>query len=133
MTSVILMTAARVLTPLMLVFSLHLLVRGHNDPGGGFVGGLVAASAFMLYAVAHGVAAARRLLRFGPLELASAGMLVAAAAGVPALAQGAPFLSSVWLITEPVAIGSPTLFDLGVYLVVVGAVSGVLLALEGEL
>lgn len=133
MTSVILITATRVLTPLMLVFSVYLLVRGHNNPGGGFVGGLVAASAITLYALAMGVAAARRLLRFGPRELAIAGVLTALAAALPALAQGAPFLTSVWLLTDPVAIGSPQLFDLGVYLVVIGGVSGVLLVLEGEL
>ena len=57
MNSLILNTATRFLVALMLVFSIYLLWRGHNEPGGGFVGGLIAAIGFALYAIAYGPAA----------------------------------------------------------------------------
>ena len=60
MTSLILRTATRFLMPLLLMFALFLLLRGHNAPGGGFVGGLVVAAAFVLYGIASGTPAARR-------------------------------------------------------------------------
>ena len=62
MTSSILQTATRVLMPLLLLFAVFLLLRGHNEPGGGFVGGLVVAASFVLYSIAFGVDAARRAL-----------------------------------------------------------------------
>ena len=69
MTSPIFRTAARVLMPLLLLFAAFLLLRGHNEPGGGFVAGLVAAAAFSLYAMAYGVERAHRALLVEPLTL----------------------------------------------------------------
>ncbi|MFH1085957.1 MAG: MnhB domain-containing protein, partial [Chloroflexota bacterium] len=66
MTSLILRTMARYLLPLSLMFSIFLFLRGHNEPGGGFVAGLVAAAAFALYAIAYGSAAARPVLWIEP-------------------------------------------------------------------
>ena len=77
LTSPIFRTAARLLMPLLLVFSVFLLLRGHNQPGGGFVGGLVAAAAFALYAIAFGVHRARQALLVRPLTLLGAGLLIA--------------------------------------------------------
>ena len=61
--------------PLLLLFSVFLLLRGHNEPGGGFVGGLVAAAAFALYVIAFGVERARQALLVKPLTLLGAGLL----------------------------------------------------------
>ena len=60
MDSIILRTAARYLMPIFLLFSVIILLRGHNAPGGGFVGGLLAAGAFVFYALVYGVVAASR-------------------------------------------------------------------------
>lgn len=120
-TSSIFRTAARHLMPLLLLFSIFLLLRGHNEPGGGFVGGLVAAAAFSLYGIAYGLEHARRALLVRPLTLLGAGLLVALASGFPAILRAQPFLTAQWLL-DPVAIGTPTLFDVGVYLVVTGVV-----------
>ena len=87
MTSPIFRTAARLLMPLLLLFSVFLLLRGHNEPGGGFVGGLVAAAAFALYVIAYGVERARQALLVKPLTLLGAGLLIALASGVPAVAS----------------------------------------------
>src|SRR5690606_20925614 len=81
--SLILQAATRFLMPLMLLFSLFLVWRGHNFPGGGFVGGLVAASVFVLYGLSAGVAASRQALRVDPSTLLSAGLGVALLSGLP--------------------------------------------------
>lgn len=123
MHSVILATAIRLLLPLMLMFSLFLLLRGHNEPGGGFVGGLVVAAAFALYALAHGEKEGRRMLRVAPLQLVVTGLLTALLSGLLPLLSGMPFLTALWS-TVPVPVighaGTPLLFDLGVYLLVAG-------------
>ena len=126
MTSTILQTATRVLMPLLLLFAVILMLRGHNHPGGGFVGGLVVASSFVLYSIAFGVDAARRALLVRPATLLGAGLLVALVSGLPAVLSGRPFMTAQWtevpLGPAPVAVGTPLVFDVGVFLAVVGVV-----------
>lgn len=129
MRSLILSATARFLLPILFMFSLFLLVRGHNLPGGGFVGGLVAAAAFVLYAIAHGVGEARRLLRVNTVSLLGAGLLLAMGSGLLALFKGSSFMKGLWLHHHvPVfgKMGTPVVFDMGVYLVVLGATLTVL-------
>jgi len=130
-TSPIFRTAARLLMPLLLLFSMFLLLRGHNEPGGGFVGGLVAAAAFALYGIAFGVERARQALLVKPLTLLGAGLLIALGSGLPAVVRGQPFLTALWG-TGPVAIGSPAVFDVGVFLVVSGVVLMMIFSLAEE-
>lgn len=129
MRSLILSATARFLLPILFMFSLFLLVRGHNLPGGGFVGGLVAAAAFVLYAIAHDVRDARRLLRANPVSLLGAGLLLAMGSGLLGLFQGEAFMKGLWLQHHvPVfgKMGTPVVFDIGVYLVVLGTTLTVL-------
>jgi len=125
MNSLILETWTRLLKPMMLLFSVFLLLRGHNEPGGGFVGGLVAATAITLHALAFGLPAARRALRFHPLSVVSTGLLVALASGLVAGFVGMPFMTGLWgtvylpLLGE-FKLGTPLVFDIGVYLLVLG-------------
>lgn len=125
MSSLILSTATRYLLPLLLLFSAFLLIRGHNEPGGGFVGGLVAAAAFALYAIADGVATAQGVLRLNPITLIGLGLLIAAISGFVAVIIGQPFMTGVWG-SQPVPVlgkvGTPLMFDIGVYLAVIGVV-----------
>ncbi len=86
MNTLIFRTMAPILTGLMLLFSIIILLRGHNDPGGGFIGGLIAAAGAAVYGMAKGVGAVRRSLRFNPLVYAGFGVLLAAAAR-PAVAR----------------------------------------------
>lgn len=136
MNSVILQTAARVLLPLIVLLSLIVLIRGHNEPGGGFVGGLLAASSFALYALAFTIEDAMRLLRFSPKALISAGLFAAIISGLPALWFGEAFMDSRWIsialpgIDTPLKLGTPLLFDVGVYLVVMGIVLLLVFSLE---
>jgi multicomponent Na+:H+ antiporter subunit B len=126
MTSLILRTATRFLMPLLLLFALFLLFRGHNEPGGGFVGGLVVAAAFVLYAIAYGADAGRRALLVDPSTLLGTGLLVALGSGIPAVLRGRPFLTAIWTKVglEPAVfdVGTPLVFDVGVFLAVIGVV-----------
>lgn len=134
MNSLILRTATQLLITVLLLFSVFLLLRGHDLPGGGFIGGLTAASALSLHVIANGLVDARRLLRVPPQALTSLGLLLAVAAGFLALAGGAPYLTGQWWIFElagtQVKLSSPLVFDVGVYLVVVGVVLTMVFSLE---
>lgn len=136
MNSLILGATARFLLPLLAFFSLFMLFRGHNEPGGGFIGGLLVASGFALYALAHGANAARAALRFDPHAIIAAGLFVALGSGlVGPLVFGTPFLTGVWLPVSIPSIGKLStvlLFDVGVYLVVLGASMLILLTLAEE-
>ncbi|BDA85990.1 Na(+)/H(+) antiporter subunit B [Aureimonas sp. SA4125] len=132
MNSVIFRFTAPYLTSLMLLFSVFVLLRGHNEPGGGFIGGLVAASAVAIYGLAGGVSSVRRALYFDPMTLAAAGLIMAVLAGGASFVAGVPFLSGLWwfpAVLDGVAISTPLFFDIGVYLVVVGSVSSIALTL----
>ncbi len=135
MRSLILRTSAWLMIPVLLLFSIFLLLRGHNEPGGGFVGGLVAASAVLLQMIASGPAEVRRLIPLDVSLLLPAGLLVAALSGVPALLVGQPFLTGLW-ITLPVLgglkLGTPVIFDVGVYLVVLGITVQIILSMAEE-
>lgn len=132
MDSLILRVATRILAALMLMFSVFVLLRGHNDPGGGFIGGLVAATGIALSSLADGPEMVRRVLRLEPRLIAMIGVAAAVAAGLLALFGGDVFLTGQWGYVLGVKVGSPLLFDIGVYLAVVGAVMAMLLALEEE-
>lgn len=137
MSSLILQTAARLLQPLMLFVSVFLLLRGHDHPGGGFVGGLVAAAAFGLQIMAFGARAAWDAMKVEPRSLMGWGLVLAISAGGLPLLTGRALFSSLWLRSDVpgfgvVELGTPLAFDLGVYLVVAGATLSVLFALEEE-
>ena len=134
MNTLIFRTIAPFLAALMLVFSIFVLLRGHNEPGGGFIGGLLAVTASVLWAVAHGPdAATQRLPLRSPVRLAALGVLVGALSGLPAWLMGQAYLTHLWagvplgFTTLPVS--TVLVFDLGVYLCVWGALGGYAIAL----
>lgn len=136
--SLILRVATRLLVPLLLLFSVFMMLRGHDLPGGGFVGGLVAACAFVLYALAAGVDAARTVLRIEPHTLLGVGLACAYGAGIFALLRGKPFLTGLWMdlhlpVLGDLHLGSSLLFDLGVMFVVVGTVLLMVFSVEDRL
>lgn len=135
MTSLILSTATRYLLPLLLLFSVYVLLRGHDRPGGGFIGGLVAAAAFALYNLAYGAKRAQQMLHTHPRLLFSLGLLLAAGSGLVSLALGRPYMTGLWsTLSLPLfgKVGSPLLFDIGVYLVVIGVTLTIIFALSEE-
>ena len=133
--SLILRTAARFLLVLLLVLSVFVLLRGHNEPGGGFIGGLLATGGIAIYQLACGVQRARRLVRVDPRTLAGVGLAVAIASGTLALLRGQPLLTGLWSRGEIPGIGklgTPLGFDVGVFLLVAGAVLTMLFTLDEE-
>lgn len=132
--SLILRTAARLLVPLLLLFSIFMLLRGHNSPGGGFVGGLMGAAAFALYAFSRGYSAAASALYAAPPLLLAVGLSCALGSGVLAWSLGHAFLTSVTtdvsLAFVHLHLSTTLLFDTGVYLVVVGAVLLIVFSIE---
>jgi multicomponent Na+:H+ antiporter subunit B len=137
MRSIILRLTARVLLPLLLLFALFLFVRGHNEPGGGFVAGLVAAAAWALFALAYNTSVARRAMHADPRLLIGAGLVVALGSGAVGLLRGGAFLAGLWGPLglpglETVEVGSPVFFDLGVFLVVVGVTLTIIFAMAEE-
>jgi multicomponent Na+:H+ antiporter subunit B len=137
MTSLIVCTSARYLLPLVLLFSLFMLVRGHNEPGGGFIGGLIAAAAFALNAIAFDAGTTRRTLRLDPRMLISIGLMIAMVSAIIPLFSGQPFMTGKWFTVyvpglEELDIGTPLLFDCGVYLLVLGVTLAMILTLAEE-
>lgn len=124
MNSLILATVAKFITPFLLILSVFLLLRGHNDPGGGFTGGLVAASALAVHMMAFGEKAMRKVLRIDPRTLAGIGLVTAIVSGFFPVLAGKPFLTGLWTeLWTPLGIaklGTPQLFDVGVFFVVIG-------------
>lgn len=123
--TLILHTAALAIMPLQLMFSVFLLLRGHDEPGGGFIGGLVAASAFVLYAFAFGAESTRKLLRVSPKDLLAAGLLFGLASTIPAFWTGQAMLTALWWqVPLPgegyLKLSTVLVFDIGVYLAVLG-------------
>lgn len=127
---VLLNTLSKPLYYLILAFSLVVFWRGHNNPGGGFIAGLLATVGTLLWAIAHGSESAKRHLPLcSPLYLAATGVLTAAAAGVPSVINGQGFLHHAWVSFAGIDWSTTQLFDLGVYLCVWGGVGGVTLEL----
>ena len=126
----LLRVAASVVLPLALVFSLYIFMRGHNLPGGGFIAGLITAVALVLQFMSLGQARAEQFLRAGGgrrfVRWVGSGLGIAGLTGVGAFALGRPFLTSahghphVPLLGE-LPLATAAVFDLGVYLTVVGS------------
>lgn len=133
--SIILRTVARIMLPLLLLLSLFMVVRGHNLPGGGFIGGLLAAAGVILQIVAFGPDRARAIIPLNFLNLAAVGVLVGALPGLIGLAAGLPYMTAYWM-KEPIPglgkLGTPFIFDIGVYLTVIGVTSQLALVLAEE-
>ncbi|MFT4901773.1 MAG: multicomponent Na+:H+ antiporter subunit B [Lentimonas sp.] len=122
----ILSYAGRILFPSLIVLSLIVLYRGHNLPGGGFIGGLLAATAYILIGLGSTMEQAKAYLRVDPVTLLAIGLAVAILSGLPGMLGGGAFLTGAWLPTfslpllGKVHLGTPLVFDVGVYLTVIG-------------
>ncbi len=125
MNMLVLHNASRLILPVALAFSWYLLLRGHNEPGGGFIGGLVAGAGLAVHGVARGRVILLRTLRLAPATHAAIGLVLALVSGLAGIALGQPFLTHQWG-SGPfgIALGTTLVFDIGVYFAVVGAVTG---------
>jgi multicomponent Na+:H+ antiporter subunit A len=136
--SVIVDTAVRLIFPSALVLSVYLLFAGHNQPGGGFVGGLVAGAAMALVYVAGGIDDVRTVARVQPWTVLGVGLLIAAGTALAPLVTGGALLEHGKVELDPPLLGhvkvtSTLVFDIGVYVLVVGLVLMVLEAFGDEI
>lgn len=123
--SVILDACVRAEFHTLLLVSLYMLFAGHNQPGGGFAGGLVASCAFFLRYVAGGERAVHKVIRVDPPIVMGVGLLIALVTAFTPLFLGDAFLESAILELHPPGLGlvkvtSVLFFDIGVYVVVLG-------------
>jgi multicomponent K+:H+ antiporter subunit A len=110
----------------MLLIAAYIFLRGHNLPGGGFIAGLIAAVALIVQYLANGIAWTNARLKFDMHWAIGLGLLIATATGMVAMSLGYPFLTSAftylnWPVVGKFEVASAIAFDLGVFLVVVGA------------
>lgn len=133
MKSVIFRVASNYLLPLLLLFSVFVLLRGHYESGGGFVGGLIASIAFVIHFFAHGLKSALSFFKYGTARLIPIGMTASLLAGIMPMFVGKPFMTSLWF-KKPIAVigsvGTPLLFDIGVYIVVIGVTLTILFTIS---
>ena len=122
----IMQTLTRLLLPLMIMIAIYIFLRGHNLPGGGFIAGLIAAVALIVQYLANGIAWTNDRLKFDMHWVIGLGLLIATATGLVAMGLGYPFLTTTftylnWPVVGKFEVASAIAFDLGVFLVVVGA------------
>jgi multicomponent Na+:H+ antiporter subunit B len=130
--TIMLATAIKLLMPLFLIFSLYLLFRGHNDPGGGFIGGLIGAMGLVFYTMTFGAEVTIKTFNVNSIALIALGLFLAASSGIISVFFGDIFFTARWeeyylpFIGRP---GTPILFDVGVYILVVGIVLKITLSM----
>ena len=138
MSSPILRVVMRLIMPLTLLFAGYMAIKGHNEPGGGFIGGLVAAVVLVLYHMTFGPEALERMIPVHPRILLFVGLGLAVGTAVFPLLLGWPLLTSyvnhhVPLFGEvEVEFASALIFDVGVFLVVVGVSVGIITRISQE-
>ncbi|MGC9345077.1 MAG: MnhB domain-containing protein, partial [Bacteroidales bacterium] len=89
--------AAKRIKPVMIIVSVIILLRGHNEPGGGFIGGLIAASAWILSATAFGAVEVRNKMRIKPIVFLAMGLFFAVLSALPSMLYGGEFMEGSWL------------------------------------
>lgn len=137
MNDVILQTMTAAVAFIILTFSIFLFFAGHNNPGGGFIGGLVSAAGLILLYLAYDVETMDRVFPVNYLTMTALGLLIAVLTGVGSFLFDVPFLSHTFdyfnlpLLGET-ELATAVIFDLGVYLTVVGVTMSILLTIGGD-
>jgi multicomponent Na+:H+ antiporter subunit B len=125
MNSVILQLAAKYLRWLLIVFSVLALIRGHNNPGGGFIGGLMAGLAVVYRGFAYDAFLIKERMQNWPEWMIAGGLFGILLSFLPSLLSGKTLMAGVWLkiplpLIGELKLGSPFLFDIGVFFTVIG-------------
>jgi len=110
---------------LLLVFAVIALLRGHNHPGGGFIAGLLAGLSMVMKGFAYDVELVAREMRFPPTAFMAFGLVLILLSTLPALIDGTSFMTGYWLqwqipLLGELKLGTPLLFDMGVFFGVIG-------------
>lgn len=125
MRTTILQVTIKVLIPIFFLYSLYLLFRGHDNPGGGFIAALVISIGLIFHMIAFGVSETQRIYKIDAIKLASIGLLLSFMAATVPMLIGDGFFHAFWTNVKIVGIGtisSVLVFDIGVYFAVIGAI-----------
>lgn len=137
MNSIILQLAAKYLRPVIIIFSIYVLLRGHNAPGGGFIGGLLAAAGILFYAMAFNTSRISKFSILRPKLFLIIGGILLLISTVAGFFNGDEILTATWgefdLWLVRVKLGTPILFDIGIYFLVLGALLLITLTILEEL
>ncbi|WP_257350504.1 Na(+)/H(+) antiporter subunit B [Pseudalkalibacillus decolorationis] len=134
---IILKTTSAIIVFVILAFSVNLLLAGHNAPGGGFIGGLMASGGFLLLYISFGLKTMGRVLRVNFRYFIGAGLLIAFFTGAGSFLFGQPFLSHTYGYFDVPLLGktelaTAMLFDLGVYITVIGVTMTIMLSIAHD-
>jgi len=137
MNNLILKTTTSLIVFILLGFAIYLFFAGHNSPGGGFVGGLVTSGAILLLYMAYGREMVDKLMPINFMALIPTGIIIALLCGAGAFTFDEPFLTHTFgHVTIPilgkVELATATIFDLGVYLTVLGTTLSIILNIAGD-
>jgi multicomponent Na+:H+ antiporter subunit B len=135
--SLFLATVVRLVFPILWAVALFLFLRGHQQPGGGFIAGLLSSIAYLLMGLAFDVKTARKMLTFPPPVYIAVGLLTAFTSGLLGLLYRKDFFTGIWWeiplpLSGAISVGTPVFFDLGVFLVVLGVVTWIVFVLLEE-
>ncbi len=125
MNSTILQIAQRYVRFFLLVFAVIALVRGHNHPGGGFIAGLLAGLSMVMKGFAYDIEVVAKQMKFAPENFMALGILLILASTLPSMIDGTSFMTAYWLqlkvpLLGELKLGTPLLFDIGVFFGVIG-------------
>lgn len=132
---VILQTVTKSVSFIILTFSIFIFFAGHNNPGGGFIGGLMTASAILLLYLAFDMEGMRKIIPIDFIKLTAFGLLIAVLTGVGSFIFNKPFLSHTFgyfdlpIFGEKTELATALLFDVGVYLTVIGITMTIILTI----
>nr|ABS70474.1 MrpB [synthetic construct] len=134
---VLLHTLTRVVTFIILAFSVYLFFAGHNNPGGGFIGGLMTASALLLMYLGFDMRSIKKAIPFDFTKMIAFGLLIAIFTGFGGLLVGDPYLTQYFEYYQIPILGETELttalpFDLGIYLVVIGIALTIILTIAED-
>lgn len=135
MRTLILSTILKALTPLFIAFSIYMFFRGHDKPGGGFIAGLIASIPLMIHSMVFGFEETRKKFKVKPRFLTGLGLILAFVSSMFSVTFGDPFMTSIWINQKlPIIgkVGTPIIFDLGVFFVVFGVVLQITFLLTEE-
>ena len=135
--NIILQTTTRIIAFILLGFAVYLFFAGHNSPGGGFVGGLVTSAAVVLMYMSYGVEQMNKILPINFMALIPIGLLIAVLCAAGSMVFGYPFLTHTFghfaiPIFGEVELATAMIFDLGVYLSVLGTTMSIILNIAGD-
>jgi multicomponent K+:H+ antiporter subunit A len=120
--SLIVTAATKYIVILLNIVAIAIFLKGHNEPGGGFIAGTISAVSLIMLVIVYGVNYTKALIKFNPIILAISGLLIAYGICITPLFFDLPFMfHTEW---------SPMVFDFGVYLVVVGVISKIIMMIE---